>query len=77
MASFFQPPLNGDPALANCSTSGFQIYCNAIVESDSRFKHWYQILLVSIAAAALLLPTLSVAIERLLNISNRPKKPPR
>ncbi|SPO01406.1 uncharacterized protein DNG_04082 [Cephalotrichum gorgonifer] len=77
MASFFQPPAEGDPALTNCSTSGFDIYCNEIVGADRRFKYWYQILLVGVAAAGLFLPILAWAIERILNLLfSRPKAQP-
>ncbi|CAI4213064.1 unnamed protein product, partial [Parascedosporium putredinis] len=59
MASFFQPPASGDPALEQCDTSGFEIYCNSLIKNDRRFSNWYQILLVSVGAAALCLPVLS------------------
>lgn len=79
MASFFQPPADGDPALDSCKTDGgFQIYCNHIVDDDGRFKHWYQILLVGIGSAALFLPILALAIEAILNLCfSRPKFEPR
>lgn len=79
MASFFQPPADGDPALDSCKTDGgFQIYCNHIVDDDGRFKHWYQILLVGIGAASLFLPILALAIETILNLCfSRPESKPR
>lgn len=77
MASFFQPPAGGDPAL-NCSTSGFEVYCNEIIGDDDRFKNWYQILLVGVAAAALFFPILSLVLERTLNVFlSRSKTKPR
>lgn len=76
MASFFQPPASGDPALEQCDTSGFEIYCNSLIKNDRRFSNWYQILLVSVGAAALCLPVLSWVIERLLKILDSRKQPP-
>lgn len=79
MASFFQPPADGDPTLESCATEGgFQIYCNHIVDDDGRFKHWYQILLVGVGASALFLPVLALAIEAILNLCfSRLKSKPR
>lgn len=41
MASFFQPGLQG-PVLEDCKgSSGFQVYCNSILPSASRFGNLY------------------------------------
>jgi len=56
MASFFQPPSTGDPAIEACDTSVFQVYCNALLPKNQRWNHWYQTLVVAIAVAAFIIP---------------------
>ena len=62
--------------MEQCDTSGFEIYCNSVIKDDRRFKNWYQILVIAVAAAAFSLPILSWAIERILIFVDARKKPP-
>lgn len=55
MASFFQPGSN-DPAIEDCETGRFEVYCNSIIPSEQRFETWYQIFNLAVGSAAVLLP---------------------
>jgi hypothetical protein len=57
MASFFQPGSN-DPAIEDCETGRFQVYCNSILASESRLQTWYQIFNLALGSAAVFVPLL-------------------
>lgn len=56
MASFFQPGLQ-DPVLEDCEGSeGFQVYCNSILPSASRFGNLYQLVILVLGATCIIVP---------------------
>lgn len=57
MASFFQPGLQ-DPVLEDCDgSSGFQVYCNSILPSASRFGNLYQLVILVLGATCIVVPS--------------------
>lgn len=59
MASFFQPPLSGDPAIENCNNNTpWEIYCNSILPGEDRLVTPVQWFTFVLAVVALGIPTL-------------------
>lgn len=59
MASFFQPPLSGDPAIENCNNNTpWEIYCNSILPSKDRLVTPVQWFTFVLAVVALGIPTI-------------------
>jgi hypothetical protein len=48
-----------------CQGSKYLVYCNTILSGPERFLHWYQILNISLAVAAVLVPALILLLRRL------------
>lgn len=59
MASFFQPPLHGDPAIENCNNNTpWEIYCNSILPGSDRLVNPVQWFTFILAIVCLGVPTL-------------------
>lgn len=67
MASFFQPPLSGDPAIENCNNNTpWEIYCNSLIPGKDRLVTPVQWFTFVLAVVALGIPSLLYLGDRLL-----------
>jgi hypothetical protein len=48
-----------------CEGSRYKLYCNTILPTDERLRHWYQYLSLALAATAILVPILISALPHL------------
>ncbi|KAH7134435.1 hypothetical protein EDB81DRAFT_903410 [Dactylonectria macrodidyma] len=73
MASFFQPGKD-DPAIAECDTSTYEVYCNAVIPADRRFTEVYQVVNFTFGLTAIFVPIILFFIYTTIK-SRRARKP--